>query len=311
MPSIRFHPFRSVPAAQPLWRAASHGGFDEAEALVVLPAIVFAAARQARGSAAHGTYAADLYFASRARVSVRSALLAAGQGKRVAARLIVQAQVVAGLLPLGAVRRDAAASGPVMRKQVREFVPERAVHLRFTECAEPLVEHDQTFGRPRRAGVAAHARVPADREPGKERGSASAGEESFRRGEEYGIFNRRSRLCRRRARCGHRCGREHRPRGRRMAAEQRAKKVQLHVERIAQAGCQRAKISASACAVASISARVVDRPSEKRTADRAISGDRPIASNTCEGSTLPTMQADPLEAPIPARSSDMSRLSAS
>ncbi len=61
--------------------------------------------------------------------------------------------------------------------------------------------------------------------------------------------------------------------------------------------------------VASISDAVISLPNEKRMAEAARSGGKPIASRTCDATTEPTMQADPLEAQTPSRSSAMSMVS--
>ena len=52
----------------------------------------------------------------------------------------------------------------------------------------------------------------------------------------------------------------------------------------------------------STSTSVVSWPNEKRTAELAKDAGNPIASSTCEATTDPTMQADPLDALIPSRS---------
>ena len=44
-------------------------------------------------------------------------------------------------------------------------------------------------------------------------------------------------------------------------------------------------------------------PNEKRIAELATFGDAPMASKTCDAMTEPTMQAEPLEAQTPSRSS--------
>src|SRR5438094_5605648 len=56
---------------------------------------------------------------------------------------------------------------------------------------------------------------------------------------------------------------------------------------------------------------VVCLPSENRTADLARSVGNPIASKTCDATTEPTMQADPLEAQTPSKSSAISSVSES
>src|SRR6266566_1955889 len=60
-----------------------------------------------------------------------------------------------------------------------------------------------------------------------------------------------------------------------------------------------------------ISSAVVHLPSENRTAERACSIGKPIASNTCDATTDPTMQAEPLDAQTPSKSSAMSSISQS
>src|SRR2546425_7368606 len=52
-----------------------------------------------------------------------------------------------------------------------------------------------------------------------------------------------------------------------------------------------------------MSSAVVVRPSEQRTAPIAQSSATPIATSTCEGSTLPDVHADPADTPMPLRSS--------
>src|SRR5213595_2478526 len=64
-------------------------------------------------------------------------------------------------------------------------------------------------------------------------------------------------------------------------------------------------------AVAEISSSVVSFPMEKRMADRARASGNPIAKRTCDATTLPTMQAEPLDAQTPSRSSAISIISES
>lgn len=61
--------------------------------------------------------------------------LPARQREIVAALFVGQPEVAAGARPLGSVRCDAAASGAVMREEVREFVAERAVHFAVAKFA--------------------------------------------------------------------------------------------------------------------------------------------------------------------------------
>src|SRR5438552_10967884 len=73
----------------------------------------------------------------------------------------------------------------------------------------------------------------------------------------------------------------------------------------------RSKTRAIAPAARSISSPEVCLPSENRTADLARSIDIPIASKTCEAMIEPTMQAEPLDAQTPSKSSAMSSVSES
>jgi len=74
---------------------------------------------------------------------------------------------------------------------------------------------------------------------------------------------------------------------------------------------RRCAIRSIAAIAASICSPVVPFPNEKRMADAARSADNPIASKTCDATTEPTMQAEPLEAQTPSRSSAISIVSES
>ncbi len=123
---------------------------------------MFAAAGEAGGFAAEGADAFQFLRAGEAAVEMAGLHLAAGQREGVAALFIVQAEVAAGLLPFGAVRGDAAASGAEVREEMRELVAQRAIHFVGTEIAEARIEGDERLAGERGAGGAAHARVPAD-----------------------------------------------------------------------------------------------------------------------------------------------------
>src|SRR5205823_2746471 len=64
-------------------------------------------------------------------------------------------------------------------------------------------------------------------------------------------------------------------------------------------------------AVGEISFARVNFPREKRMVDLAKARDTPIASSTWEATTLPTIQAEPLEAQTPSRSSAIKSVSES
>ncbi len=62
---------------------------------------------------------------------------------------------------------------------------------------------------------------------------------------------------------------------------------------------RRMAASASWLAAASMSASVVQRPTDSRIAARARFSSKPIAVSTGEGSCWPLWHADPVEAPTP------------
>ena len=75
--------------------------------------------------------------------------------------------------------------------------------------------------------------------------------------------------------------------------------------------CKRSTIFCTASPASLISSAVVHLPSEKRTAERARSTGKPIASKTCDATTEPTMHAEPLDAQTPSRSSAIKSISES
>ena len=85
-----------------------------------------------------------------------------GQRQIVAALFVGQPEIPAGLLPLGAVRGDAAPSDPMVREQMGEFVAQGAVNFVGAKFVEARVERDQRFSGVGRARGAAHARIPSD-----------------------------------------------------------------------------------------------------------------------------------------------------
>jgi hypothetical protein len=103
--------------------------------------------------------------------------LAAGQGKIVTAFFIGQAEVAAGLLPLGTVCGDAAAASAMVSEEVGEFVAQGAVDLRVAEIAQAGIERDEGFAGVGGAGGAAHARIPAYADARGEVGAAEWVEE--------------------------------------------------------------------------------------------------------------------------------------
>ena len=78
------------------------------------------------------------------------------------ALLVREAEVTASLLPLGAVRLDAALPGPVVREQMGELMAESSVDFRSAELREARVQRDEAFRPIRHPCRATHPCVPAD-----------------------------------------------------------------------------------------------------------------------------------------------------
>lgn len=159
----------------------------EAEFFVVTAAVVGAAAGEARNAAAEGADAADVLLAGGATVKVPGADLAAREGKVVAALFIGEAEVDAGLLPFGAVGRDAAAACAVVRQEVGEFVAEGFVDFGVAEREELRVQCDELLPVVGETGGGAHAGVPAHADTGGKRLAAEGAQEVAGPGGECGV----------------------------------------------------------------------------------------------------------------------------
>lgn len=195
-----------------------------------------------------------------------------GQREIVAALFIGEAKVAAGAHPLRPVWLDAAAPGAMMSEEVREFVPQGAVHFRVPEFPQAGIQRDQAAARIRHAGGAAHPRIPHDVNRRAEGIAAKSCQQRarvifeiwvapFRRGWSRGF------------------GLRFWP----QSADELLEEVELLHRAQTGSGCSRAKIAGRRARVSSISAAVVPLPSEKRTVEAACSGGTPIAIRTCEG----------------------------
>lgn len=94
-------------------------------------------------------------------VEVAAGYLAAGEREIVAPGFIVQAEVAAGVPPLGAVGLDAP-PGAGSGDEVGELVAQGAVDLGFAEGADAGIEGDAGVAVVGEAGGGAHAGVPED-----------------------------------------------------------------------------------------------------------------------------------------------------
>src|SRR4051812_8359637 len=127
-----------------------------------------AAASQAGGLPAQGAHAVQFLGASGTAIEMPSLHLAPRQRQGVAALLISQPEVTAGLLPLGAMCRNAPPPGPEMGQQMGEFMTQSAVHFVGTELPQAWIESDQRLAGQSRSRGAAHARIPTNTNPGGE-----------------------------------------------------------------------------------------------------------------------------------------------
>jgi hypothetical protein len=82
----------------------------------------------------------------------------------VAASLVADAKIMAGLAPLGAVRSDAAASDTELRQQVCQLVAKGALDLCGIMFAQPRIQGDELAARIGSPGRAEKAGVPFDAE---------------------------------------------------------------------------------------------------------------------------------------------------
>lgn len=120
-----------------------------------------AATGEAGDAAAHRADSRDLESAGGAAVKMAAGDLAARKGEVVAAGFIEEAEVAAGLPPLGAVGLDAP-PGAGSGDEVGEFVAQGAVDLGFAEGADAGIEGDAGVAVVGEAGGGAHAGIPKD-----------------------------------------------------------------------------------------------------------------------------------------------------
>ena len=123
---------------------------------------------------------------------MRTAHLAAGQRQRVAASFARDAEVRAGLPPLGTVGGDAAFFRAGLGDQMCEFVAQRALGL-AGKVAQARVEKHLRGGGSREAGGAGEAGVPADGDPGGEVVAADGAQQVGGGAGERGVAGRRRR----------------------------------------------------------------------------------------------------------------------
>ena len=106
-------------------------------------------------------HAADFLGAGGATIEVPGSQFAPGQRESMAAFFVGNAEVTAGFHPFRPVRGDSPPARAMLGEQMREFVTQGALHLVIADLAQPGVEGDQGARDERRAGGAAHPRIPA------------------------------------------------------------------------------------------------------------------------------------------------------
>ena len=74
--------------------------------------------------------------------------------------LVADPKIAARLPPFRSVRRDAAAAAARMREEVRELVPQSAIHLIIAVLAQERVERDQVAVVIRATGSGPQSRAP-------------------------------------------------------------------------------------------------------------------------------------------------------
>ena len=137
----------------------------ETEAGVVFSAIVFAAALNAGGFLTQGLNAGQHGVALGAGVEKLACDFAAFEGEFVTTGLIRDAKIRASLAPLDPMGFDAAATGAVLGKKVREFVTQGSLHLGGRNLDELGIQQNHAFAEHRHAcggtqsGIPINARV--------------------------------------------------------------------------------------------------------------------------------------------------------
>jgi hypothetical protein len=107
---------------------------------VIAPVVEGATAGQAGGRATEWAGTRKSAVAHGTNVKVAPLLAMDGKRKVMATRFICDTKIRARLSPFCAMRRDTAASGTKLGKQMRQFVFECAIDFRFAVVREPAVE---------------------------------------------------------------------------------------------------------------------------------------------------------------------------
>jgi hypothetical protein len=124
-------------------------------------------------------------------VKITASLTAQRERQIVAARFAVNSQIGAGPPPFRPVRRNSAATGPKLRKQVRQFMAQGPVNFSFAMNAETTVEQNAAGPAFRAAGSAAQTSRPFHPNLSGQSGRALLEEEDTGRGFERRIAPRR------------------------------------------------------------------------------------------------------------------------
>ena len=146
-----------------------HRHLHKPKPVVVLSFAVLPAAGETSSLAAKRADTAKFLRAAETAIEMAGLHLAAREREGVATLFIVQSEVATGLLPFRAVRGNAPAPGAEVGEQMRELVAQRAIYFLGAEIAQARIEGDERFTGQRSASGAAHTRIPAHEDFGRER----------------------------------------------------------------------------------------------------------------------------------------------
>ncbi len=112
------------------------------KAPVEAAAVEVAAAGEAGGGAPERAGAGKLAPAMRAEVKIAARPPGGGEGKIVTALFIRDPEIGAGAAPFHSMRRESPAPGAGLREEMRQFVAQSAIDLRFAMRAKTAIEQN-------------------------------------------------------------------------------------------------------------------------------------------------------------------------
>ena len=135
-----------------------------------------AAAGETGDDAAEAADAREIAAATGTAVEVTADSSADEGGEIVAAHLIGDAEIAAGLFPFGAMRKNAAAAGAKLGEEMGQLVAQRPLDFAAGVADEEWIERDQPAARVGPAGAGLQARVPFDLDLRGDRSGAGDGQ---------------------------------------------------------------------------------------------------------------------------------------